>query len=308
MEIVKSITFDENQIFELEMHSFLNVLSVISGIIQIIEDEAGPHNAFRGPLTEIFRQSDAIRSNNRKVFNPDSLNFLKSDVLNSLQVFEAKKPQFCSEDNYKQLRSTLDDIFSLFDVRIAELAARYESPDKWEIFTKEEFDEDFRKFFYAMEKSSNGRYRIIYNIAEQEERDYLVSLSIDSELLGYIAMPFLLKDVVRDIIANARKYTPPGGDITIGIAITNKNLRFVCEDSGYGIPEDEIEQVIDFGFRASNVRNKIRTMGGGFGLTKAYFITKKLDGRFWIESELDKGTRISIEIPLPEAVLNDLKS
>ena len=307
MELVKSVTFDENQIFELEMHSFLNVLSVLSGIIQIIEDEAGPHNAFRGPLTEIFRQSDAIRSNNRKVFNPKGLIQLKNDVLASFEVFEAKKPDFCAEDSYKQLRSSLDDIFSVFDVRIAELEARYESPDKWEIFTTEEFKEDFRKFFYAMEKSSNGRYRIIYNIAEQDERDYLVSLEIDSELNGYIAMPYLLKDVVRDIIANARKYTPPGGDITIGIAITSNTLRFLCEDSGYGIPEDEIGQVVDFGFRASNIRNKIRTMGGGFGLTKAYYITKKLGGRFWIESELNKGTRISIQIPLPEAILNEIK-
>jgi signal transduction histidine kinase len=40
-------------------------------------------------------------------------------------------------------------------------------------------------------------------------------------------------------------------------------------------------------------------MGGGFGLTKAFMVTKRFGGRFWIASELGRGTRIRIVIPLP---------
>lgn len=40
-------------------------------------------------------------------------------------------------------------------------------------------------------------------------------------------------------------------------------------------------------------------MGGGFGLTKAFLVTKQFGGRFWIRSEIGAGTRIRIEIPRP---------
>jgi signal transduction histidine kinase len=86
---------------------------------------------------------------------------------------------------------------------------------------------NFRKFFYAMEQSSRGRYRIVYNVAQQEEIDYLVHFEVSSDLSDRVAMPILLKDVIRDLIANARKHTPPGGDITIGLALENKRLRFI---------------------------------------------------------------------------------
>jgi signal transduction histidine kinase len=155
-----------------------------------------------------------------------------------------------------------------------------------------------------MQKNSRGRYKIIYNIAEQEKRDYLVNFAIDSELNGTIFMPLILKDVIRDLVANARKYTPPGEGITVGISQKKEVLRFVIEDSGIGIPEDEIEKVIDYGYRASNVRDKVRTMGGGFGLTKAYHVVQQYNGEMWIESELGEGTKIRVEIPIPENAIH----
>jgi signal transduction histidine kinase len=73
-------------------------------------------------------------------------------------------------------------------------------------------------------------------------------------------------------------------------------LRFMVEDTGRGIPPDEITNVVQFGQRASNVGD-VRTMGGGFGLTKAVFVTKQFGGRFWISSEVGAGTRIRIVLP-----------
>jgi hypothetical protein len=49
-----------------------------------------------------------------------------------------------------------------------------------------------------------------------------------------------------------------------------------------GIDEEEISHIIEFGVRGSNVANR-RTMGGGFGLTKAYFFTKQFDGSFRVK-------------------------
>jgi len=40
-------------------------------------------------------------------------------------------------------------------------------------------------------------------------------------------------------------------------------------------------------------------MGGGFGLTKAFLVTKRLGGRMWIRSAVGAGTRITLKVPLP---------
>lgn len=92
--------------------------------------------------------------------------------------------------------------------------------------------------------------------------------------------------------------TLPGGHIDAGLRDNGHNLRLVVQDTGCGIPADEIERVVDFGYRATNVQSKA-TKGGGFGLTKAYYLTSKLGGSMWIESTLGQGTRITLEIPRP---------
>ncbi len=81
-----------------------------------------------------------------------------------------------------------------------------------------------------------------------------------------------------------------------GIFQDAEQLRLVVEDNGRGIPEESIESVVDFGIRAGNAVHKT-SYGGGFGLTKAYYITGKFGGRMWIESEVGHFTRVKIVIP-----------
>lgn len=150
--------------------------------------------------------------------------------------------------------------------------------------------------FAAIEKNSKGRYRIIYNLARQQASDYYIDFEIESANRRTIALPQFFHDVMRDLIANARKYTAPGGTINVGVYETDAELRFVVQDTGRGIPPAEIQTVVHYGKRGSNVQ-QVRTMGGGYGLTKAFLITQRNGGRFWIKSELGAGTRITLLIP-----------
>ena len=81
---------------------------------------------------------------------------------------------------------------------------------------------------------------------------------------------------------------------------TTETLKFGVQDTGRGIPSNELQTVVHYGKRGSNV-GQVRTLGGGFGLTKAFLVTKQFGGRFWIRSEVGIGTRIRIEIPRPVA-------
>jgi signal transduction histidine kinase len=171
-------------------------------------------------------------------------------------------------------------------------------PERWGAFEIDRLRAEFGAVFSAIEKHSRGRYRILYNAARQEAADYYVDLKLEAESGTAIWMPPIFQDVMRDLVANARKYTSPGGHITAALYQDRAALRFVVADTGRGIPEAELAQVVQFGRRASNVGD-VRTLGGGFGLTKAFLVTKRFGGRFWLASELGKGTRIRISIPRP---------
>ena len=210
-------------------------------------------------------------------------------------------PDTADDADAKDSVGNLQSVFAILDTRIRELLERVHSPGKWADHDIEQLTANFTNVLAAIEKNAKGRYRIVRNIAEQEQRDYMVNFVIESVDGNSIHMPSVLQDVMRDLIANARKYTEPGGEITAGLVDNGKELRFVVEDSGRGIPADEIQQVVEFGRRGSNVADKA-TMGGGFGLTKAYLMTRRFGGRMWIDSDPGAGTRITIGIPRPDRV------
>lgn len=294
MEITTPLQINETEATEVEMHSFINLVTVIQ-LQLLVLNETCPGNELEELITLSEEFTRAIRSKSLEYLNDDFIDDLQSRVMDYLE----KHYDLIGEEDADFHTENFTNVFSVMFVRMAELKKRLNTPDNWEKISITDFKADFSKFFSAMENNSKGRYRIIRNIAEQEEQDYLVNFEIDSCHNGYITMPLLLKDVVRDLVANARKYTAPGGTITLGVSQKPHELRIVVVDSGYGIPAEEIEKVVGFGYRATNVKDKVKTMGGGFGLTKAYHLTRTLGGRFWIESRENEGTKITIHIPTP---------
>jgi signal transduction histidine kinase len=300
MKITSSIKATPNEIERLEMHSVVNIISVISSQLQLIQMECNHPEILDEAVARAADFADACNRKDQDVLNEQSIESFQKLIDASLKRLKQRQPVLNDDTRTDEYVRIFQSIFEVFEVRLRELVQRWEKPDEWLPFDIKQFRNDFREFFYSMEKNSRGRYKIIYNIAEQEKRDYLVNFAIDSEMKGTIYMPLILKDVIRDLVANARKYTPPGEGITVGISQKEDLLRLVVEDSGVGIPKDEIEKVVDYGYRASNVRESVRTMGGGFGLTKAYHVTQQYNGEMWIESELGEGTKIRVEIPIPE--------
>jgi signal transduction histidine kinase len=202
-----------------------------------------------------------------------------------------------SDPEIEESLSNIKSVLNILEVRSHEILARFEEPDKWIAHKTGELKQNLADVFAAIEKNSKGRYFIVYNIASKSPNDYIVDLNIDSVDGDIIYMPPVLQDVLRDIVANARKYSNPGGRISAGFKDDGQFLKIVVQDEGRGIPEDQITEVVNYGKRASNVGEK-ETMGGGFGLTKAYFITKQFGGRMWIKSGEGEGTTVRIQIPV----------
>lgn len=283
----------------LNMHSVLNVLNVLYGELTLLGLTLADDDWLLRPaldLCERFRKdlTDPAASLRQAAALDQTLFTIERTIALELDRQPGKADDPAVQDSLANIRS----VYKVLEVRAREILARAAAPGKWVVMPIEDLRADFRSVFAAIEKNSRGRFRIIYNLGQQEAADYYIDLAIESQDGRTVALPLVFTDVMRDLMANARKYTPPGGTISAGLYETAEVLRFTVQDSGRGIPPDELQSVVHYGRRGSNVA-EVRTMGGGFGLTKAFLVTKQFGGRFWIRSELGVGTRIRTEIPRP---------
>lgn len=121
--------------------------------------------------------------------------------------------------------------------------------------------------------------------------------------------PYVLCDMTKiqgillNVISNAVKYTPEGGRIRISVRDyphEQEGIRLfetIVEDSGIGISEDFIPHIFDsFSREKSVTENRILGTGLGMGITKK--LVDLMNGSIDVESQLGKGTKISIKVPL----------
>lgn len=284
----------------LDMHSVVNVLNVLRCELTVLGLIAADNEDYFNEgvgvcetlLASLHDPAAALQS-------AAQVEDFERTVFAELEAKLAAPPNKPEPKEVDEALANLRTVFTILQVRAQEILARAATPDRWEPFDLGKLRSNFLEVFAAIEKNSKGRYRILYNAACKETQDYYVDFKLETaDGTSTLWMPPIFQDTMRDLIANARKYTTPGGAITAAVYESATELRFVVSDTGRGIPEAELGQVVQFGKRASNVGD-VRTMGGGFGLTKAFLVAKRFGGRFWIASELGHGTRIRITIPRP---------
>ncbi|GGA45519.1 cell wall metabolism sensor histidine kinase WalK [Psychrobacillus lasiicapitis] len=100
-----------------------------------------------------------------------------------------------------------------------------------------------------------------------------------------------LTQVLDNIISNAMKYSPDGGNIRFGVAEQDHVLTVMISDEGMGIPSENVNRIFDRFYRVDRAR--ARSMGGtGLGLAIAREMIEAHGGRIWAESEEGYGTTI----------------
>lgn len=285
----------------LDSHSLLNVLNVLSGELMIIGLCAADDPEWLPAGLEIFRHLHArLISPHAILAEIPHLPAQEATIFAEIEQRLSTRPDLREHPSIRESIANLRSVFAILHVRGRELLARAAAPDEWVTMPVALLRDNLLNVLGAIERNAKGRYHFRFNAALQREFDYYIDLKIESAHGDSLRMPAVLQDVVRDLIANARKYTAPGGHITTHLYQNEAHWSFVIEDSGRGIPPDEITKVVEFGRRATNVADVV-TKGGGFGLTKAYLVTKQFKGRIWIGSQLGVGTKIRLEIPVPAA-------
>ena len=297
MEITRELDFDTEQEASLDNHSLLNLLNIIQYNFLMLNNILPEGTSLMNLYGFV---QDLAQRLSKKAFSPaegEDVRRIQSQILSGV---EEAVQLLHTEEEKKRADEMVDNIRSIVRILNCRLEDFEEKERRglfaWLDYDTAALDQEQRDFLMAVEKNSGGRYRIVYNIAEKDENSYFVVVTINGVEPTKIRIPIVLKDVFRDLLANARKYTAPGGNILAGVFQDREMLVLTVEDTGRGIPKDSIEKVVGYGFRAHNVEDK-HSYGGGFGLSKAYYVCKRLGGRMWVDSEEGRFTKIRMQIP-----------
>jgi PAS domain S-box-containing protein len=107
--------------------------------------------------------------------------------------------------------------------------------------------------------------------------------------------PDRLREVITNLFDNATKYTE-SGKVTVGLAGNDQVVQIRVQDTGAGIPQEDIPHLFEKFYRVDN--STTRTIGGtGLGLFICRKIIELYSGRIWAESTLGKGTTFFINLP-----------
>ncbi len=109
-----------------------------------------------------------------------------------------------------------------------------------------------------------------------------------------------LERVLTNVISNALKYTPTGGKIQVFSRTMYNDIIIKVSDTGIGISKEQLPNIFDRFFRVDKARSRDKG-GTGLGLAIAkQTIETSFRGKIMITSELNKGTDVTITIPIPK--------
>jgi two-component system OmpR family sensor kinase/two-component system sensor histidine kinase BaeS len=120
---------------------------------------------------------------------------------------------------------------------------------------------------------------------------------IPAEGLSVYGDPDRLEQVLNNLVANALRYTPPGGRITLGAQVIEGGVRLFVADTGAGIAAEDLPHIFDRFWKGDRTRARREGAGSGLGLAIARQLVQAHRGQIWAESQPGAGTTFFIELP-----------
>lgn len=129
-----------------------------------------------------------------------------------------------------------------------------------------------------------------------DDHDHTVHFTADPDVPVITGDRQRLEQVIINILTNANKYTPDGGQIDIHVGEAEKYLRITIADNGVGIPAEDMAHLFERFYRVEKSRTS-DAGGTGLGLAIAKELTEAHGGRISMQSTVGKGTTVTIDLP-----------
>ena len=131
-----------------------------------------------------------------------------------------------------------------------------------------------------------------------KQKDQSLVIKPTQHLEPALAVPLLLRDALSNLVSNAVKYTPQGGEITVWTE-RGRDVGTVVlgvRDTGIGLSEDDQKRLFTKFFRSSDARVQ-RERGSGLGLALTHTMVQRMGGRIDVDSALGAGTTFRLTLP-----------
>ncbi len=132
--------------------------------------------------------------------------------------------------------------------------------------------------------------------AQADKKSISLTLRPQDEDIQVVANRNNMEEVLSNLISNAIRYTPEQGRVEAWADQDDEYVRLYVEDTGFGIPEDALEQIWDKFFRVKNEKTRFIN-GTGLGLAIVKRIVDGHHGSIKVDSQVDRGTRFTIRLP-----------
>lgn len=123
----------------------------------------------------------------------------------------------------------------------------------------------------------------------------------------FLSDEYRLQQVIKNFLSNAFKFTEPGGEVRLDIQLQSNNLYFDVIDTGKGISKDKQDLIFE-AFRQEDGSTSRKYGGTGLGLSISKELASLLGGRITLESEVGKGSKFTLILPLQEAATKPLET
>ena len=137
--------------------------------------------------------------------------------------------------------------------------------------------------------------RILERFRLKQRPMHRLHLHVEDDALSLHADPDKLDSVISNLMQNAIKYCPLGGDITVDARADGDNVLLSVKDTGVGMSAEELERAFDKFERAASSKNVAR--GTGVGLHLARRLAQAHGGDLWAESAPGKGSTFYVRLP-----------